>query len=86
MVKETDTHIYESQRTPIKIKKKIRPTLRHKIVNFTKYTNKKNPVSMKTEEFTKEYGKIKKDYGRSVHRNLQERREWHNILKCSIEN
>ena len=41
---------------------------------------------MKSEEFANEYGKIKKDYGRSVHRNLQERREWHNILKCSIEN
>ena len=47
--KETDITIQEVQRTPIKISQS-RPTPRHRIDNFTKYTDEERILKVAREE------------------------------------
>ena len=68
--KDTDIKIQEAQRTPIRFNKN-RPSTRHIIVKFTKYTDKERIVKAAGKKVFNLQGKTDQVRSRSVSRNLE---------------
>ena len=82
--KDTDIKIQEAQRTPIRVHKN-RPSTRHIIVKFTKYSGKKR--IMKAEREKKKVlnlqGRTDQVQSRPIHRNLAGQKGVARYIQCA---
>ena len=79
LVKETDIQIQEAQRTPIKINKS-RPTPRHIVIKFEKYSDKEKILKAARQKKSLTYkGRPIKLAAVLSTETWQARREWHDI-------
>ena len=69
LAKDTDIKIQEAQRTPIRFNKN-RPSTRHIIVKFTKYSGKEGIMKAARKKSPYPKGKTDQVYSRPIHRNL----------------